>query len=74
MLKAKRFMIEYANYQIKKLEDDQEMNAGIKAELIRRIDRSIWMYTRGYITVDETMRIINSPAKYDEDLSEYATA
>ena len=69
-MKAKRFMIEYANYQIKCLEACKEMNTGIRNELIRRITHAIFMYERGYITVDETMRLLSLPDT-GEDMSAF---
>ena len=70
MNKPYRFMIEYANYQIKCLESNKEMNTGIRNELIRRIDRVIFDYKRGFITVDETMRLLSLPDT-GEDMSAF---
>lgn len=71
-MKAKRFMIEYANYKIKCLEACSEMNKGIKNELIRRIDKTIFNYEHGFITVDECMRLLSLPDT-GEDMSVYAS-
>ena len=69
-MKAKRFMIEYANYQIKCLESNKEMNESVRNELIRRIDRAIFNYERGFVTVDECMRLLSLPDK-GEDTSAF---
>ena len=69
-MKAKRFMIEYANYQIKCLESNKEMNADVRNELIRRIDRAIFNYERGFVTVDECMRLLSLPDT-GEDISAF---
>lgn len=73
MNKCPRFMIEYAAFQKKSLETCSAMNAGIKAELMKRIERYIDMFRRGFITVDETMRLLSMPDT-NEDMSEYITA
>ena len=72
MNKPYRFMIEYANFQIKSLENNKLMNDGIRNEMIRRIDRAIFMFKRGMITVNETMRLLSMPEN-GEDMSEYAS-
>ena len=69
-MKAKRFMIEYANYQKKCLDACDMMNTGIRNELKRRIDHAIRMFERGYITIDETMRLISLPDT-GEDMSAF---
>lgn len=70
MIKAPRFMIEYANYQIKCLENNKLMNDGIRNELIKRIDHAVRMYQFGYIMIDEAMRLISLPDT-GEDMTEY---
>ena len=72
MNKAPRFMIEYANFQIRCLEHNKLMNDGIRNEIIRRIDRTVRMFERGFITVDEAMRLISLPDS-NEDMSQYAS-
>jgi hypothetical protein len=69
-MKAKRFIIEYANYKLDEIANNTDMNGGIQTELMRRIDRAVRMVERGMITIDECIRIINNPGN-GEDLSEY---
>ena len=71
MNKAPRFMIEYANYQLRQLESNSAMNPGIKRELWRRIDQAVRQYERGYITVNECMRLL--AGEHGEDLGKYAS-
>ena len=73
MNKPFRFMLEYAAYQKKSLDACDMMNAGIREELKRRLDRAIRMYERGMITVDECMFLLSS-RDTGEDMSEYMTA
>lgn len=73
MNKPFRFMVEYANYQRKSWNTAENINKGIKDEMIRRVDHAILMYERGYITVDECMRLLSAPDT-GEDMSEYMTA
>ena len=60
-MKAKRFVIEYANYKIDQLYNNQDMQQNIKNRMINRITTAICMYETGVITVDETMQLINNP-------------
>lgn len=69
-MKAKRFIIEYANYKLDEIANNTEMNGGIQAELMRRIGRAVFCVEHGFITIDECVRIINNPGN-GEDLSEY---
>ena len=71
MNKAPRFMIEYANFQLRKLESNSAMNPGIKRELRRRIGQAVRQYERGYITVDECVRLLAGDR--GEDLGKYAS-
>lgn len=69
-MKAKRFIIEYANYKLDEIANNKDMNGGIQTELMRRVDRAVFNVEHGTITVDECMRIIGNPGN-GEDLSEY---
>ncbi len=69
-MKAKRFIIEYANYKLDEIANNTEMNGGIQAELMRRIDRAVFLVEHGMITIDECMRIVGNPGN-GEDLIEY---
>ena len=60
-LKVPRFMTEYANHKISKLSADTVIAENVKNEMIRNIDRAVFNYRYGYITIDEAMRIINNP-------------
>ena len=69
-MKAKRFIIEYANFKLDEIANNTDMNGGIQTELMRRIDRAVFLVERGMVTIDECMRIIGNPGN-GEDLSEY---
>lgn len=74
MNKPYRFMIEYANYSKRYLDGMELINDGIRVEMKRRIDRALSMYEQGFITVDETMRLIADPCSLGEDMAQYMTA
>ena len=61
MNKPPRFMMEYFNYQLKCITGNKDINAGIRLELIRRLEKTMVMFKRGYITIDETMRLLSMP-------------
>lgn len=69
-MKAKRFIIEYANYKLNEIADSTDINGDAQTELMRRIDRAVFNVEHGIITIDECIRIINNPGN-GEDLSEY---
>lgn len=56
-MKAKKFIVEYANYKIDLLNKSGISDEAIEA--IRKIDRAVRQYQQGVLTVDETIRIIN---------------
>jgi len=56
-MKAKRFIVEYANYKIDLLNKSGISDEAIEA--IRKIDRAVRQHQQGLLTVDETIRIIN---------------
>lgn len=56
-MKAKRFIIEYANYKIDLFNKSGISDEAIEA--IRKIDRAVRQLQQGLLTVDETIRIIN---------------
>ena len=73
-MKAPRFMIEYANCQIKSFSDpkcNKQVNNGIKLEMIRRIDRAVRYFESGMITLDEAMYLLTLKAYENEDMSQY---
>ena len=57
----KRFVTEYANYQITEYLNNDLMQAEYKNAAINRIDRTVSLCDRGMITIDECMRIISNP-------------
>lgn len=62
MNKAPRFLIEYANYTIgeaEKLIKEYPHNTEIYNNAISKVDKAIFNYQYGYITVNEAMREIN---------------
>lgn len=56
-----RFVKEFSNYQIKLYSNNKLMLPELKQEAINTINKAIFNYTRGYITIHETMQIINNP-------------
>ena len=69
LIKVKRFIIEYANNKIKLYEQlkkeypaqEEDYNRAIKA-----VDRAVWLVGNGYVTEDESIRLIleSMEAKY----------
>ena len=59
MLKVYRFMTEYANYKKREIKEWEGWTEEEKAEMYRDIDRAINLRQRGFISVDESMRIIS---------------
>lgn len=55
----KRFIKEYANYKIHDYKDNELMRDEIKAEKINQINKALTYAERGFITVDETINLIN---------------
>ena len=72
-MKVERYIMEYASATKKSLEHNALMNAGIRAELLRRADRAIQMRERGYITPDEAIKLIGGFVDREEDMSRYWT-
>lgn len=65
-MKVKRFIIEYANSKIKlyeKLTKEYPAQASDYAKMINYVDRAVWQNSRGYITDDETIRLIMESAE-----------
>lgn len=54
-------MIEYANYKIDGIWNDDLMQDDVKHKMINRITKAVHAYESGLCTVDETMAIINNP-------------
>jgi len=68
MNKAPRFLKEYAAYQKKSISEKFPlMRSDYKQDIIDSIDRAEYLYIRGFITIDEAMRIIGGD--YAADLS-----
>ena len=60
-MKAKRFIIEYANSKIKlyeQLKKDYPQQASDYNRMINAVDRAVWSVEHGYITDDEAIRLI----------------
>ena len=53
-----RFIKEYANYQIKNYEQNTLMQQKYKDEKISKINKALAMRKNGFITIDETIKII----------------
>lgn len=70
---VERFIREYASSKRKALQHNALMNPGIRAERLRRIDGAIKLRERGYITVDEAMKLIGCFADSNEDMGRFMT-
>lgn len=67
-----RFVDEYYNFKVRSIKASPLMNPGIKREILRRMERAKFNLHRGYIVVDEYMRLLASDCCHpDEDMSEY---
>ena len=55
----KRFISEYAKYKINSYENNKLMRADVKTELISNIHKALDLSKKGYISVDEAIKIIN---------------
>ena len=66
-----RFLHEYANYKKREFRANKQMNKGIKAEGIRRIDLWEKAVRREICTVDEAMRMISHVFFDGENLEQY---
>ena len=69
---VERYIREYANAKRKAYENNSLINSGIRAELLRRIDRALKMREKCFITADEAMKIIGNFTDKNEDFSQYA--
>lgn len=58
MNKIPRFMKEYASYQIKHMEVYVLMGEHVKEKARQKIIDAQSLYSKGYITVDEAMKMI----------------
>lgn len=59
MLKAPRFLKEYANYQRNYINSQFPlMNADCKRKAAETIDHAVYLYEHSFITLDESMRLI----------------
>lgn len=61
MISKKRYMREYANDKIRDIRKLIKEYPQQKADFLRMIDsvnKAVWLYERGYIIVDEAMRLI----------------
>ena len=60
MNKAPRFLKEYAAYQKRQISEKYPlMRSDYKQDIIDSIDRAEYLFTKGFITIDEAMRIIS---------------
>ena len=60
MLKAPRFMREYASYMIKEIDKNEAFDSAYKAERITGINEALEMYSHGLCSVWETMSMIGT--------------
>ena len=60
MNKIPRFMKEYANYNIRTIKQNDLIEDSLKSEAIERINKSVALYEKGRMTIDETMRSIGN--------------
>ena len=60
-MKPKRFIIEYANEKIRTYErmiKEFPDNTEMYNKMIHKVDKAVWLVSRGYITNDECIRLI----------------
>ena len=55
----KRFISEYANYKINCFKSNELMKKEIKTEIFNKINKALNLVERGFITIDEAIKIIN---------------
>ena len=68
-MKPKRFIIEYANEKIRtyeKMIKEFPDNMEMYNKMIHKVDKAVWLVSRGYITNDECIRLI----MYSADICE----
>lgn len=56
-MKIERFIIEYANYVIKRIENSL-MQDEEKTEFMRKIDKAVWARRQGMVSADEAIMMI----------------
>ena len=57
-MKNKRFIIEYANYKMTAIEKDKSISDAVKLEKQRKIDKAVFAYSIGIISVDDAIKSI----------------
>ena len=68
-----RFTTEYYNHKVREVNNAPLMNPGIKREILRRMANAKRNLDRGYIIVDEFMRLLSMECcDWGEDMGEYA--
>lgn len=68
-----RFLKEYYNFTVNRIKNDNYINPGIRAEIVRRLEK-VYNHSRaGSITLDEAMQLIAAHGmRPDEDMGKYA--
>lgn len=56
-MKVERFVIEYANYVMKRIENSL-MQDEEKTELMRKIDKAVWARGQNLVSADEAIMMI----------------
>lgn len=59
MIKIPRFLQEYANYKKRQLDSNSLMKPEYKAAHKAEIDTIVRQYSRGFIIIDEAIRMIS---------------
>lgn len=57
-MKVERFLKEYANYMLNKLNNNELMNIELKEKAINKVQRAIVFREKGMITANETIKAI----------------
>ena len=57
-MKAERFIIEFANFCLRELENNENMNTDVKNDIWRKIARTVNLRQNGLITAREAMQLI----------------
>lgn len=67
MNKIPRFMKEYANFQIREINENDLIQEKYKTYAIKRIKRALELCEKGMVSVNGTMGLINKIFEYMEE-------
>ena len=67
-MKTERFIIEFANFCLRELENNENMNTDVKNEIWRKIDRTVNLRQNGMITAREAMQLILNAGRKENNV------